>query len=118
MNILETIDKSKIRVVYEYEFCRGTNASQTARIINEVFGDNVANERTMRRWFDRFRSGDFSLENQPRGWPATKIDNADLKAVVEEQRFSRGSALAERFNVSNSHYIGPSETDRKGKKAG
>ena len=67
------MDKSKIRVASTYEFRRGTNASQTARNIDEVFGDNVANERTVRRWFERFRSGDFSLENQHRGWLATKI---------------------------------------------
>ena len=81
---METIDKSKIRFVYEYEFRRGTNASQTDGNINEAFGDNVANEQTVRRWFERFRSGDFSLEDQPRGWPATNIDNDDLKAVVEK----------------------------------
>ena len=44
MNILEPMDKSKICVAYEYEFCCGTNASQTARNINEVFGDNVVNK--------------------------------------------------------------------------
>ena len=86
---METIDKSKICVVYEYEFRRGTNASQTARNINEVFGDNVANEQTVRRWFDRFRSGDFSLENQPCCWLATNIDNDDLKAVVEKIRLKQ-----------------------------
>ena len=41
------MDKSKIRVVYEYEFRRGTSASQAARNINEVFGGNVANEQTV-----------------------------------------------------------------------
>ena len=56
MSILEPMYKSKICVAYEYEFRRGTNASQTTRNINEVFGDNVANERTVRRCFERFRS--------------------------------------------------------------
>ena len=78
------MDKSKIRVAYEYEFYCRTNASQTARNISEVFGDNVANERTVRRWFERFRSGDFSLKNQLRGRPAIKIDNDELKAVEEK----------------------------------
>ena len=56
MNILEPMGKSKIHVAYEYEFRRGTNASQTAKNINDVFGDNVANERTVSRWFKRFQS--------------------------------------------------------------
>ena len=45
MNILEPTDKSNIRVAYEYEFRRGTNAAQTARNINEMFGDNVATSK-------------------------------------------------------------------------
>ena len=84
MNILEPMNKSKISIAYECEFRRGTNASQTARNINKVFGDNVANKRTVRRRCERFRSGDLSLENQPCGRPATKIDNDELKAVVEK----------------------------------
>ena len=43
------MDKLKIDVAYEYEFCRETNTFQTARNINEVFGDNVANEQAVRR---------------------------------------------------------------------
>ena len=94
------MDKSKIGVAYEYKFHCGKNASQTARNINEVFGDNVANERTVRQWFERFRTGGFSLGNQPHNRPATKIDNDELKTIVEENTFQTMYALAERFNVS------------------
>ena len=94
------MDKSKIRVVHEYEFRRGTSVSQAARNINEVLGGNVANERTVRQWLERFRSGDFSLENKPRGRPATKIDNDELKAVVKEDTSQTTCALSDRFNVS------------------
>ena len=47
MHILKPTDKLKIRVVHECEFLRGKNAGQTARNINEMFGDNEANERTV-----------------------------------------------------------------------
>ena len=76
----------------------GTNAPQTAKNINEVFGDNVVNKQTVGQWFERFQSGDFVLENQPCGRPATKIDNNELKAVVEEDTSQIMCALAERFN--------------------
>ena len=94
------MDKSKIYVVYEYEFRHGISASQAARNINEVFGRNVANEETVRRWFERFRSGDFSLENRPRGRPAIKINNDEWKTGMEEDTSQTMSALSDRFNVS------------------
>ena len=84
MNILEPIDKSKICVAYEYKLRCETNASPMARNINKVFGNNVANKWTVHQWFGRFWFGDFSLENKPCGRPATKIDNDELKAVLEE----------------------------------
>lgn len=72
---------------------------QTARNINEVFGENVANERTVRRWFKKFRSGDFSLENEPRGRPETKVDD-ELKVAVEADTTQTTRELAAKFNVS------------------
>ena len=94
------MDKSKLRVIFEYEFRRKTTAVQTARNINEVFGEGVANERTVRRWFAKFRSGDFNLENELRGRPETKVNNDELKAVVEADTSQTTRQLASRFDVS------------------
>lgn len=33
-----------IKVIFEYEFLCGTNASETALNVNTVFGENTANE--------------------------------------------------------------------------
>ncbi|XP_053428824.1 histone-lysine N-methyltransferase SETMAR-like [Nycticebus coucang] len=99
-NFCEAMDKSKIRVIFEYEFRRGSSAAQTARNTKEVFGKDVANERTVRRWFEKFRSGDFNLENKPRGRPETKVDNDELKAVVEANPSQPTQELAARFDVT------------------
>jgi histone-lysine N-methyltransferase SETMAR len=94
------MDKLKIRVIFEYEFRGGTNGAQTARNINEVFGEDVTNERTVQRWFHKFRSGDFNLENEPRGRPEIKIDNDELKVVVEANPSQATRELAARFGVT------------------
>lgn len=94
------MDKSKIRVIFEYEFRRGTNAAQTARNINEVFGDNSTNQHTVGHWFAKFRSGDFSLENEPRGRPEVRVDNNELKAIVEANPYQTTRELAAKFDVS------------------
>ena len=50
-------------------------AAETARKINQAFGDGSVNERNVRRWFVKFRSGDFSLEYEPRSGRPTVIQD-------------------------------------------
>ena len=94
------MDKSKIRVVLEYEFRRGTNTAQTVRNLIEVFGEDAPNQSTVSRWFTKFRSGDFGLENEPRGRPETKVNNDELKALVESDTSQTTRELAAAFDVS------------------
>ena len=41
------MDKSKIRAIFEYEFRYGTNASETARKINNVYGESSLSHSTV-----------------------------------------------------------------------
>ncbi|XP_015189867.1 PREDICTED: protein cycle-like, partial [Polistes dominula] len=99
-NKLTTMDKTKMRVIFEYDFRRGTNAVQESRNVNEVFGKDVANERTVFRRFKKFRSGDFDLQNEPRGWPESKADDDQLKAVVEANPSETTPGLAASLRIS------------------
>ena len=56
---------SDFRPIFLYEFKLNRSAAETARKINQAFGNDSANERTVRRWFAKFRSGDFNLEDEP-----------------------------------------------------
>ena len=57
---------SDFRPVFLYEFKLNQSAAETVRKINHAFGNDSVNERTVRHWFAKFRSGDFSLEDEPR----------------------------------------------------
>ncbi|EYC32644.1 hypothetical protein Y032_0482g2274 [Ancylostoma ceylanicum] len=94
------MDMSKIRVIFEYEFRRGLSAAEATQNIIKVFGKGAASERTVCRWFKKFRSGDFNLENEPRGRPEVKVDNEELKAVVEADTSQTSRELSVRFGVS------------------
>ncbi|RLU15321.1 hypothetical protein DMN91_012315 [Ooceraea biroi] len=74
--------------------------SETARNINAVFGEGSTTKATVGNWFKNFRDGDFSLANEPRGRPKTKVDNDHLRAVVESDPSQSTRELASRFNVS------------------
>jgi histone-lysine N-methyltransferase SETMAR len=66
-----------------------------------VYGGGVAKENTVRFWFQRFRSGNFDLQNKPRGRPETKVDNEELKAIVEADPSQTTSELAAGCGVSD-----------------
>ena len=55
------------RQIYFYEFKLGGTAAQTARNIIEVWGQGSVNECTVQRWFQKFRAGNTSLEDEPHG---------------------------------------------------
>lgn len=94
------MDTSKIRVIFEYEFRRGTNVAETARNFNVAFGEGTANERTVRFWFKHFRDGNFDLKNEPRGRPPTQVNNNELKEMVEADPSQTTQELAAWFNVT------------------
>ena len=56
---------SDFRSIFLYEFKLNLSVAETARKIKEAFGNDSVNERTVRRWFAKFRSGDFSLKMSP-----------------------------------------------------
>ena len=52
---------------------KGNNAKQAANEVFTVYGKGAVAERTVRKWFSRFKAGDFNLEDQVDAPPLTKI---------------------------------------------
>jgi len=65
-----------------YEWRKGSNASVAIKNICKVYG-NVLEYRTCLRWFEKFSSGDLSLEDRPERGRPTEVDNECLKTLVE-----------------------------------
>ena len=62
-----------------YHFEKGHKAAEAFRDLNELFGEGTIGERQVRRWFERFKSGDTSLEDEGgRGRPSDFDDQALL----------------------------------------
>ena len=59
-----------------------------------------ARHSTVSFWFAKFCSGDFSLENEPRGRPQAKVNNDELKAIVESDTSQTPRELASKFCIS------------------
>ena len=75
-----------IRHIMLYHFEKGHKAAEAFRDLNELFGEGTIGERQVRRWFEHFKSGDTSLEDEEgRGRPSDFDDQALLGAVKEDE---------------------------------
>jgi len=52
------------------------------------------------QWFEKFRSGDFNLENEWYIGSEIKMDNDELKAIVKADTSQNTRKLATRFDVT------------------
>ena len=76
-------NKTAQRQYLLYDFLSGITAAESSRRICAAFGQGAVYERTARRWFDRFRSGNYSLEDEPRSGHPSEIDDEQLQHTVE-----------------------------------
>ncbi|XP_035742750.1 histone-lysine N-methyltransferase SETMAR-like [Vespa mandarinia] len=95
------MNSTDIHVIFLYEYKFGNNAAKAVRNINQAFGENIVNDRKVQRWFEKFRSGDFSLQNEPRGRPEKSLKNDALKALVETNPIVSSRELSARMEVDH-----------------
>ena len=48
-----------------FAFHRGQKAVETAQDICMVYGEGVIGKRTARKWFAKFKNGNFDIDNMP-----------------------------------------------------
>ena len=58
--------KKHYRHILLFYFRKRKNASQAHKKLCAVYGDEALKERQCQNWFDKFRSGDFSLKDEKR----------------------------------------------------
>ena len=79
---------------------KGKNVTQAANKICAVYGEGAVAERTVRKWFARFKTGDFNLEDQKRPDRSFITDEDQIKILIENNPRYTTRKLAEMLNVS------------------
>ena len=87
--------------IFLYEFKLNQSASKTDRKINQTFDNHSVNECTVRRWFTKFRSGDFSLEDEPQSGRPIVIQDEDLRTLVETDPSETVHGMVKELGVSS-----------------
>lgn len=62
-------------------------AAEAHRIISDTYGKtthSLISDRTCREWFQRFKSGDFAVEDRHSGGREKVVENAELEAILSE----------------------------------
>ena len=102
---MRTHNHIHLRHIMLYHFEKGHTAAEAFRDLNDLFGEGTIGRKTVYEWFDRFKSGDTSLEDKPgRGRPSDFDDQALLAAVEEDESLTT-RILAEQFNVDHSTIV-------------
>ncbi|CAK9826174.1 Histone-lysine N-methyltransferase SETMAR [Anthophora retusa] len=76
--------KQHFRHLLFFAYHRGQKAAEAARNICNVYGEGVIGDSTARKWFAKFRYGDFSFHgDSPRSGRLREIDNKQIKCLME-----------------------------------
>ena len=67
-----------------------------------MYGDNALKETKYLYWFSKFRSGNFSLKNEPRSGRPSNVDEDDIKAFIELDRHINLCEIEEKLKVPKS----------------
>ena len=90
----------EILAILRHYFKLGLKATEAARRIREVEGNEAISDRTAQNWFKRFKGGDISLEIKPKSGRPSVVNYDALKRKVEENPNTSTRKLSEELGSS------------------
>lgn len=75
-------------------------AAESHRILEEVYGEYALSARTCQKWFTRFKSGEFDLEDHERPGQPKKFKDDELETLLDKDSCKTQGELAESLGVS------------------
>ncbi|UYV76521.1 hypothetical protein LAZ67_14000945 [Cordylochernes scorpioides] len=89
-----------LREVLLFAFNWKKSATEAHRMLEEVYGDHALSKSQCYRWFKKFQSGDFELDNEPHGKPPQRFEDDELQALLDEDSTQMQEKLAKQLQVS------------------
>lgn len=95
------VDKQHLRHCILFCFQMKKNAAQAMELINSTLGEHSVSHSTVKKWFARFRDGNFSLEDDPRPGAVKKFEDEELQVLLDENPCQTQEELAEQLGVTH-----------------
>lgn len=86
-------------VLLGYFFAKKT-ATESHRLLVEVYGDAAMSKSQCSEWFQRFKSGDFDIKDKERPGQQKKFEDEKLKALLDEDPCRTQGELAKSLGVT------------------
>lgn len=98
-------NKVHFRHLMVFYFRKGKNAAETVRKIAAVYGEGCVAESTVRKWFARFKNGNFELEDQERSGRPSVADDDLISTIVESNPRQTARDIAEIVHTSHTTVV-------------
>jgi len=77
------IIKEHILFSIHFAFHLKKNAAEAIGMVCVAYGENAVSYIACKRWYQNFRQGDFSLEDEPRAGRFHKFETDELQALLD-----------------------------------
>ena len=89
-----------LREVLIFCFHLKKTAAETHRMLSNTYGEAAYSERTCREWFQRFKSGNFDVEDKHGGARELIFNDNELIALLDEDSCQTQEQLAGSLGVT------------------
>lgn len=93
-------NKRHLRELLIYFFNLKKSAAEAHRLLVEAYGEVALSERSCREWFQKFKNGEFDIEDKERSGRPRVYEDAELEALLDQDSCQTQEELALTLGVT------------------
>ena len=84
-----------------YHYDKGKNAAQVCQKICAVYGEDILSKSAARKWFARFRAGNFDVKDEPRSGRSMNSLKCEIMVKVERDKHVSTVEIARELGIDH-----------------
>jgi len=95
------INKEKIRYILQYHYDKGKNTAQACEKICAIYDEDTLSKSAARKWFARFRAGNFDVKDEPRSGRSITEKSDEIMIKVEHDKHVSTVEIARELSIDH-----------------